>query len=142
MLIDAHYKCIEVFPTNSSTTATVIDHLKTVFSQFGIPETIVSDNGSCFVSEEFSSFLVGNGIKHITSALYHPASNGLAERAVQIVKKGLKKVMEGSLPSRLAKILMAYRITPQTTTIVSPAELLLGHLPRTRLDLLKPNIGG
>ena len=50
--------------------------------------------------------------------------------------------MEGSLPSRLAKILMAYQIIPQTTTGVSPAELLLGRQPHTRLDLLKPNIGG
>ena len=80
VLIDAHSKWIEIFPTNSCTTATVIDHLHTVFSQFGIPETILSDNGSCFVSEEFASFLVGNGIKHITSAPYHPASNGLAKR--------------------------------------------------------------
>ena len=51
-------------------------------------------------------------------------------------------MMEGSLPSCLARILMAYRITPQTTTGVSPAELILGYQPCTRLDLLKPNIGG
>ena len=102
----------------------------------------MSDNGSCIVSEEFASFLVGNGITHITSALYHPAPNGLAEQTVQVVKKGLKKVMEGSILSHLAKILMAYRITPPTTTGVSPAEFTLGRQPCTRLDLLKPNIGG
>ena len=50
--------------------------------------------------------------------------------------------MEGLIPSHLTRILMAYRITPQTTTGVSPAELLLGHQHCTRLDLLKPNIGG
>lgn len=102
---------------------------------------IVSDNGSCFVSEEFASFLLANGIKHITSAPYHPATNGLAERAVQIIKKGLKKVTKGSIQTRLARVLMAYRVTPQTTTGVSPAELLLGRQPRIRLDLLKPNLG-
>ena len=58
---------------------------------------IVSDNGPCFVSEEFESFLVANGVKHITSSLYHPAMNGLTERAIQILKKGLKKVMTGTL---------------------------------------------
>ena len=67
------------------------------------------------------------------------ASNGLAERAVQIVKKGLKKVVSGSMNTRLAKVLFAYRITPQSTTGASPAELLLGRRPRTRLDLLRPN---
>ena len=51
----------------------------------------MSDNGTCFVSEEFESILQANGIKHFTSAPYHPASNGLAERVVQIVKNGLKK---------------------------------------------------
>ena len=70
VLIDAHSKWIEVFPTNGSTSLVVIEHLRTIFAQFGLPETIVSDNGSCFVSEEFSVFLLANGIKHITSAPY------------------------------------------------------------------------
>ena len=89
---------------------------------------------------EFETFLSKNGIKHWTSAPYHPASNGLAERAVQIVKKGLKKITVGTVQERLAKLLLTYRITPQTTTGVSPAELLLNRRPRTRLDLLKPHI--
>ena len=71
---------------------------------------------------------------------HHPASNGLAERAVQIVKNGLKKLTEGTINSRLSKILFAYRMTPQSTTGVSPSELLLGRRPRCRLDLVKPNI--
>ena len=62
-----------------------------------------------------------------------------AERAVQIVKKGLK-IRKGSVNKRLAQILMSYRLTPQSTTGVSPAELLLGKQPRSRLDLLKPNL--
>ena len=111
---------------------------RTLFAQFGVPETVVSVNGSCFVSEEFSTFLLGNGVKHITSAPYRPATNGLAERAVQIVKKGLKKCTGGTLACRLARVLFAYRSAPQSTG-VSPAELLLGRQPRTKLDLLKPN---
>ena len=100
---------------------------------------VVTDNGTCFVSAEFEQFLKGNGVKHTTSAPYHPASNGLAERAVRMVKRGLKKVKEGSMSSRLAKVLLTYRTTPQSTTGLTPAELLLGRRPRTRLDLLKPN---
>ena len=80
----------------------------------------VTDNGTGFTSEQFRSFLKDNGAKHITSAPYHPASNGLAEHAVQIVKKGLKKVTTGSMNTRLAKVLCNYRVTPQSTNGISP----------------------
>jgi transposase InsO family protein len=63
ILVDAHSKWIEVFPTRSSTSAVVIDNLRRVFSQFGLPEVLVSDNGSAFVSEEFNKFLLKNGVK-------------------------------------------------------------------------------
>ena len=139
ILIDAHSKWIEAFCTQKATSRVVIDALRPIFARFGIPETIVSDNGTPFVSEEFIHFLHQNGIKHNTSAPYHPASNGLAERAVQIVKRGLKKVISGDINSRLAKVLLTYRISPQSTTGVSPSELLVGRRLRTRLDLLKPN---
>ena len=113
--------------------------LHSFFAQFGLLETIVTDNGSCFVSAEFQHFLTMNGIKHITSAPYHPSTNGLEERAVQIVKKGLKNATEGSIRSRIAKVLLTYRTTPHSTTGSTPAFLLFGRNPRTRLDLLKPN---
>ena len=56
------------------------------FAQFGIPETVVLGNGQCFVSAEFEECLSCNGIKYLKSAPYHPASSGLAERAMQIFK--------------------------------------------------------
>ena len=139
VVIDAHSKWIEAIPTNGATSAIVIEQLRTLFSQFGIPEVIVSDNGPCFASAEYASFLSSNGVKRILVAPYHPASNGLAERAVQIVKRGLKKVIDGSWQSRIARVLFAYRITPQSTTGVSPSELLFGRQLRSRLDFIKPN---
>ena len=111
----------------------MIEELRTLFAQFRIPETVVTDNGSCFVSAEIEAFFENNGIKHITSASYHPASNRLVQRAVQIVKRGLKTITQGSMRSCLAKTLFTYRLTPQTTT-----GILLGRRPRSRLDLLKP----
>ena len=138
VLIDAHSKWIEAFCTPTATSAAVIEELRPLFAKFGIPETVVTDNGTCFVSAEFENFLASNGIRHITSAPYHPATNGLAERAVQIVKRGLKKSSEGSVKSRLAKFLFTYRLTPHTTTGVSPAEMLLERRSRSRLDILRP----
>ena len=139
VLIDAHSKWIEAFCVTSATSSATMECLRQVFAQFGVPETVVTDNGTCFTSDEFEAFLKANGVRHLTSAPYHPASNGLAERAVQIVKRGLKKVTQGTLNTRLAKVLFAYRLTPQGTTGISPAELLLGRRPRSKLDLVKPN---
>ena len=139
IIIDAHSKWIEAIPTSGSTSRVVIEELRFLFSQFGLPECVVSDNGTCFTSAEFKGFLKKNGINQILSAPYHPSTNGLAERAVQVVKKGLKKETKGSMRSRLATVLFAYRLTAQSTTGQSPSELLLGRRPRSRLDLLKPN---
>ncbi len=140
VIIDAHSKWIESFPTKNATSTVVIDCLRSLFARFGIPNTVVSDNGTCFVSSEFEAYLKSNGIKHNTSAPYHPASNGLAERAVQIVKRGLKKVTSGDIGARLAKVLFTYRITQQSTTGLTPSELMFGRQLRTRLDLVKPNV--
>ena len=139
VVVDAHTKWIEAFPVSSATSYITIEKLRFLFSQFGLPESVVSDNAAYFRSDEFEQFLHQNGVKHPTSSPYHPASNGLAERAVQTLKNGLKKVQGGSLESRIAKVLFTYRISPHATTGRAPAELLLGRIPRTRLDLVTPN---
>ena len=118
-----------------------IEKLPATFATHGIPTTLVSDNGSNFCSEEFEDFLTKNGIHHRKTAPYHPSSNGLAERAVQIFKDGMKKMSEeGSLETRVSRFLFKYRITPHSTTGVSPAEMLMGHEPRSRLDFLHQDI--
>ena len=102
---------------------------------------IVSDNGTCSSSHKFQTFVKQNGIQHVRTAAYHPSSNGIAERYVQIVKDGLKKMISGSVESQLARLLSCYRVTPQSMTGVSPAELMFGRKLRTRLDLLQPDLG-
>jgi len=81
-----------------------------------------------------------NGIHHQLTAPYHPASNGLAERAVQTLKEGIKKLKEGSIQTHVSRFLFTYCITHQTTTDTSPAELLMNRKPRSLLDLFRPNI--
>lgn len=102
----------------------------------GLPRTFMTDNGSQFTSAEFQAFMKSNGIKHICSSPYHPATNGLAERAVQSFKEHLKRFPDGSLQEKLAKFLLWYRLTSHSTTGIPPAELLLGRRPRLKLDLL------
>ena len=76
---------------------------------------------------------------YITSAPYHPSSNGLAERVVQSFKQGMRKFTKGTLTDRISRYLFHYRNTPHTTTGVTPAELLLGRRPHSRLDVVQPD---
>ena len=105
----------------------------------------MSDNGSVFTSAEFSTskFVEHNhGIQHVKSALYHAASNSLAARALQTFKAFMKKSTVGTIKTHVPHFLSQYRITPHSTTGVTPAEMFIGCRPRTslRLDLLRPII--
>ena len=131
ILVDAHSKWMEVKLVKTATSTINIEHLRNIFATHGLPEMLVTDNASYFTSAEFQDFMKLNGVRHVTSAPYHPATNGLAERAVQTVKQFLKKPSSDSLQTRLSCFLLQYHITPHTTTGTSPAELLLGRRPRT-----------
>ena len=102
---------------------------------------LVTDNGPSFASSEFTDFVKANGIEHVKTVPYHPASNGLAKRAVHTFKTCMKKLSNGSLRDRVNSFLFKYCTTPQTTTGVCPAELLMGCKLWTHLDLLVPDIG-
>ncbi|XP_041962465.1 uncharacterized protein K02A2.6-like [Alosa sapidissima] len=141
--VDAHSKWPEVHIMDSTTASMTIQVLRGLFSRYGIPHILVSDNGPQFCAEEFSVFLKSNGVKHIRSAPYHPATNGLAERFVQTFKHALK-ASKGitRVRQRLDAFLLTYRNTPHATTKETPAMLFLGRRLRSRLDFLKPSVAG
>ena len=94
-----------------------------------------------FTSTEFLEFMAKNGVKHLKTVPYHSVTNGLAEHAVQMLKTAMKKsASEGNIDTRLARFLFHYRTTPNSTTAVSPAELLMGRKLKTHLDKLCPNL--
>ncbi|XP_064470249.1 uncharacterized protein K02A2.6-like [Ornithodoros turicata] len=140
VVVDAHSKWPEVFIMTSTSTELTIAKLRDIFSRFGLPEVLVSDNGPQFASKLFQDFVKQNGIKHIRSAPYHPSSNGQEERFVRTMKEAIRKDHAcRPLEARLNSFLLAYRNTPQASTQQSPAALLLGRPLRTRLDLLRPD---
>ena len=81
----------EVVKLKSTTSSSIIENLKSIFSRHGIPETIVSDNGPQFSSQEFGDFSKTYNFCHVTSSPHFPQSNGLAERSVQTMKRLLKE---------------------------------------------------
>ena len=140
VIVDAHSKWMDAYIMSSITSTRTINKLSELFSIHGLPQKVVTDNGTSFTSSEFQEFMASNGIKHVTSAPYHPSSNGLAERAVQSFKLGLKKTPGKNIQVCLSKYLFKYRITPHSTTGVPPAELLMGRRLRSKLDLLYPEL--
>ena len=88
--VDAHSKWPEVIIMHSKTTTSkTVEAPRTVFARSGLPERLVIDNGPQFTAKEFQLFLKKNEVKHVTSAPYHPATNGLAERFIQTMKQSL-----------------------------------------------------
>lgn len=139
--MDAHSKWPEIYPTTSITASRTVEILSDIFARFGIPEIIVTDNGTQFTSEIFQTFCSSNGITHLRSPPFHPSSNGQAERFVDTFKRGLQKLTAGgSIQQHLPVFLQHYRATPNAhiPNQLSPAEALLGRPMRTVLDLLKP----
>ena len=75
-----------------ATSTNTITALRHIFSYFGLPEHLVTDNGTQFTSDEFQKFLRENDILHTLTAPGHPATNGLAERYVGEFKDKLGKI--------------------------------------------------
>ena len=144
IIVDAHSKWPEIIQMQTTTSSATIHELRRLFSSYGLPEQLVSDNGPQFVSDEFQVFLKSNRVKHIRSAPYHPSSNGLAERFVRTFKRSLRATEYSKLTfnQQLLSFLLSYRTTPHTTTGATPASLFLNRHLRTRLDLLHPSVSG
>ena len=142
VLVDAHSKWPEVVEMNTTTTEATIRVLRRLFSSYGLPKQIISDNGPQFTSVEFQTFMKENGIKHIRSSPYHPASNGQVERFIQTFKRSLKASCNSGLSftQGMYSFLLMYRVTPHCTTSQPPCKLFLGRQCRTRFDLLTPDV--
>ena len=137
LLTDAYSKYPCIHPTQSVSAKSTIDLLEQDFAHFGYPHTLVTDNASAFLSDEFQNWCNEHGITHLTGPPYHPATNGSAERLVQTFKQALRK---SSLPPRkaLQQFLMQFRRTP-TSSGYSPSELLNSRQMRTKIDILLPS---
>lgn len=142
ILVDNYSKWLEVVPMNSTVAWVTIDKLKFIFSSFGLPAEIVSDNGPPFNSLEFRNFCESNGVRLTHSPPRHAQSNGEAEVAVRDAKQANKKMLIDdktkniSILSKLTNFLLKYRITPTTVTGDSPASMIFNFKPRSLLDVL------
>ncbi|CAB4039170.1 Transposon Ty3-G Gag-Pol poly, partial [Paramuricea clavata] len=116
--------------------------MKRHFAVHGVPELLMTDNGTQFVSEEFKLFAKDWSFKHVTSSPTYPQSNGLAENAVKQAKKLLEKSKRDGSDPILG--LLNLRNTPRDDSLGSPAQRLMSRRTRTvppmSNKLLKPNV--
>ena len=141
MLFDSYSKWPEIIKMDRTKTTDTIRVLREIFSRFGLPFTLVSDNGPQFISDDFKLFVQNNGLKHISSPTYSPKSNGCVERLVGTWKRSMKKNHETckDLDLNNAKFLINYRNTPNSVTGIAPAVRLFNRTLRCRLHQLRPS---
>ncbi|UYV70991.1 K02A2.6-like, partial [Cordylochernes scorpioides] len=123
IVVDSHSKWIEAFPMREITSAKTIEQLRRLFSSYGLPEEIASDNGPQFTGSDMKTFLKNNGIKHTLIPAYYPQSNGLAERAVKMIKMALdknKRKPEDTIQDTRSKF--CWTLTQQLTMFVNKIQ--------------------
>ena len=128
--VDYYSRFFEVDELLSTTSAAVIRKLSSHFARHGIPETVISDNGPQFASDEFLMFATNWDFEHQTSSPGYPQSNGLAEKTVQTIKNILSKAKSDGQCALLS--ILEYRSTP-VDGLASPAQLLMGRQLRSIL---------
>ena len=137
-LMDLYSKYPEAIPLKRVDNEAVLEALLEVISRHGIPESILTDQGTVFMSRLTKSVCNTLGIEQIRTSPYHPQSDGALERWHACLK-GMLKRSEADLKywdKHLKYLLFAYRDTPHTVTGFSPFSLLFGREVKGPLSLV------
>ena len=118
---------------SSMTGQHVATHCKQIFSEYGWPENLISDNGPCYAAEAFINMMKEYGVNHITSSPHYPWSNGLAEKFVQVVQILFHKTKEEG--KDLFKCLMIYHNIPLSSSLQSHMPILWSRSARSDLPM-------
>ena len=141
VVVDYYSRFFEVVVMHSTSSQKTIEALTPIFTRYGYPFSLKSDNASQFVSVEFETFLTGHGIQHRKSPPLWPQANGEVKGQNRTLLKSLKVAeAEGKKwKDELEKFLLAYRTTPHSSTGATPAFLMFGRELKTKLPELRPN---
>ena len=141
VVVDTFSKWVEVYPLRHGTTAEIITHLHRLFTQFGFPAQLHSDNGSVFKSRAFQEYARSWGIRLSTNPPYTPQCN-LTERYNQTLEDMIRAYLHGfhtHWDDHLYECAFAIRSTVNASTKFSPAELMFGRpLPHPLDHQLEP----
>ena len=131
MATDYFTKWVEAIPLKNVTSKEMIEFVKEhIIYRFGIPQTITTDQGTMFTSDEFEEFATGMGIKLLNSSPYYAQANGQAEASnkgiINLIKRRVDEQPK-KWHTTLNEALWAYRMACHEATKVSPYQLVYGH---------------
>lgn len=129
---DEYSRYVVVETLTSLTASSVIPRFDKVFSEFGIPTQLKTDNGPPFNSSVFAEYLKHMGVHHRKITPLWPRANGETERFMRTVKKVVRG-KPNNWKQEMHKMLLAYRATPHTSTGIAPATVLFGRDIGTKL---------
>ncbi|XP_052735490.1 uncharacterized protein LOC108328707 [Vigna angularis] len=141
--VDYFTKWIEAEPLSVISAQRVQKFIWHLVCRFGLPQKIITDNGRQFIERKLEEFLNSLGIKHITSSVEHPQTNGQAEAANKAILTELKKRL-GEAKSlwveELPEVLWAYRCTPHGSTGDTPFNLTYGTDAMLPVEVGEPSL--
>ena len=129
VFVDYYSRWLEIASMGNITSDTTIGRLKNIFARYGVPATLMTDEGTQFTSASFQRFSRAWNFVHDSSSPHFHQANGAAERAVRTAKE----ILEQDDP---LLALLTYRSTPIPELGASPAELAFGRRIRTTLPIL------
>ena len=135
LVVDYTSRFPVVHKLTSMTSQHIANQCKLIFSEYGWPETLISDNGPCYTAEVFTNLMRKYNVNHIASSPHYPQSNGLDEKYVQLVKNLFYKAKEEG--KGLFKCLMVYHNTTQSHNLLSPMQILASRSARSDLPISK-----
>lgn len=140
VLLDYATRYPEAVPLRTATGKTIAKELFLFFSRVGIADEILTDQGTCFMSQVLKEMCRLLRVTQLRTSVYHPQTDGLVERFNKTLKSMLRKLIEEDgkdWDQLLPYLLFAIREVPQSSTGFAPFELLYGRRPRGLLDLAK-----
>lgn len=128
--VDYMTKWVEAKPLARIREKEVIEFfMKFVVFRFGVPRTVVTDNGTQFISDKFETMLFDLKFKHLKAFVAYPQVNGQVEVTNRTILQGIKKRLQ-EVPrcwaEELPNVLWSYRTTPRTSTRESPFRMAYG----------------